>query len=394
MYPILIIIFSVLFFFCLIYHNRRNILNEQFNKIYEHYLDNNKFDYQLYNGKWTSYNSTINSNNTITNPINITIFENPLSVDFKNKKMNSLGRLLYNSITYNIFNNPELPLYQNDILQCTNDDKEYIIIKLLNKIENNNDIVNISSENNNLIAVFTILTYNNVLNQFISYKLYDNFIPNNALEIIKSGKNIINNFKNPLNIELINNLVNDYKYPSSNLIIFSFGKTNDKIFDIIKNNYNGILQFSIQRVFQIKNSTNLITKNSMKIKLNAINNNSIPQQIVISSLIKEFKLNKFDENIIPIATILYFYKLQEQSNIFDYNNPDKEVSITEFKLKNNANNIYKSNIIYNDILSVRKKVSSIYTMTYINKFSNNLNDDTFIDFSILYPYLISNYNES
>lgn len=391
MYPILIIVFSVLFFFCLIYHNRRNILNNQFNEIYEHY--SNKFNYKLYNGKWTSYNSTLKSDNSITYPIQIKMLNEPVNIIYKQKTLKSIGTLLYDSNNYNIFNSSELPLYQNDILQCVNNESDiYIIIKLLNKIEDNeSNVVNIT-DSNNLIAVFTILSDNNVINQFISYKLYDDIVPNNALEIIKSGKHILQNFKNPINTELMNHLMNDYKYPSNNLIFFTYGIENSKIYDILKNNYNGILQFSIQRVFQIKNKNNIIndnfiTKQSMKIKLNAINNNSIPKQIVIASLLEESTLNKFDENIVPIATILYFYKLEEQNNMFSYNDPDKQASITDFKLKNNANNMYKSDIIYNDLLSVRKNVSSIYTMTYINKFSNDLKNDLFIDFSVLYPYI-------
>ena len=47
---------------------------------------------------------------------------------------------------------------------------------------------------------------------------------------------------------------------------------------------------------------------------------------------------------------------------------------------------------YNDLLSVRKNVSSIYTMTYINKFSNDgLND--FCTFILTCPALIKHLND-
>jgi hypothetical protein len=241
------------------------------------------------------------------------------------------------------------------------------------------------SETSKLMAYFLFTDIYDVPTlQFISYKLYDNKIPNYAISFINNNKNIINIPKPPFNITVYKNILNNYSY-NPNLLSFEYGIDNNNLINLIKNSYGGKLKFSIQRVFALQSGEEITTKCSPIYSLDAINDNKFPKYIIISPVVKDNSTNIENTNIKPVYTILYFYTIIDTANSFLYSKGNDNATLNDFKLKNEANNIYDPTIMYNNLNSIEKTSQNTFQMIQLGtRYNTDLNNPTKIDISVFF----------
>jgi len=375
-YPIIIIIFSVLIFFALINNER----NKKFNHAFEKFINNKiAFSPDLFIGLWTSLETVVNSKGQIINSDLINITKDKDVLYFQNKPYNIIninGRILTSKNTSN-----------NTTIQ----------IKIINSFsnlqeeDNNQEDSSDSLVSNVLVGVVLLSVGDKITNKFAIYKLNDKgYLDEQAISIIQNKSHI---YKIPTPLYNMDNyyaiISNSYKYPP-NFLTFEFGATNENIYNKLNNKYNGTLRFSIQRVYRSPLGGEITTRMSNDINIDAIKTLQIPTKIIISSFDNDKTLNNitnFDQ-FIPKFTILYFYQITNTNEIFKYNNPNLiTVNNSDFKFKNNANSMFKNTIEFNDLTSSTKVLKNVNSMVLVGKYASNSSSPTIIDFPILYGFL-------
>jgi hypothetical protein len=391
-YPILIIIFSILIIFALF--KNRNIeqfknlqLDINIEKIKNGFINNNA----LMNGNWTCDFTTVDSNYKASNFLVITLIdllEIP-SITNNYSKITSIpktyGTIIYNGFTYNI------NFLLNDNLTA---------IKLLSNGESSNDMLYIKfyykkqineilynpEDFNSIVSIFSgkILT-----TKFASYKVKNDIVGGELYRIIKS-KDIYIDQPPPLyDYIAYDTIINNYKI-TSNYIYAKFGEVNTNILNIINSKYNGNIYFCIQRVFHTPTDPNkeIITKVTQKININVVENNKIPLSLNIVSFDNDRITNKLNNLFEPKATLLYFYKINNINATYSYNLPTPIIQPQNvLNLRNNAKSMVESKISYVDLTSVQQILNNNYIITLIGKYPGNLYNETVINFSDLYNYL-------
>ena len=391
-YPILIIIFSILIIFALL--KNRNI--EQFNnlqldinidKIKTGFINNNA----LISGNWTCDFTTVDINYKASNFLVISLIDllQIPSITNNYSKITSIpqtyGTITYNGFTYNI----------NFLLS-----DNLTAIKLLSNGDMSNDMLYIKFYYNTQIneilynpadfnAIITVFSGKIVTKKFASYKVQNNIVGGELYRIIKS-KDIYIDKPPPLyDYIAYDTIINNYKI-TSNYIYAKFGEVNTNILNIINSKYNGNIYFCIQRVFYTPTDPNkeIITKITPKININVVKNNQIPLSLNIVSFDNDRITNKLNNLFKPKATLLYFYKINNIDTTYSYNLPTPIIQPQNvLNLKNNAQSMVNSKISYVDLTSVQKILNNNYIITLVGKYPSNLYDQTIINFSDLYNFL-------
>lgn len=383
MFPILIIIFSFLIIFAILNKKNNDKLNKiidkfenkEENEISKNIMYNTKITKDFANGTWTTSDSVVDSNYNVSNLMVINITEN---VDGKKKQ--SYGTVNYNNKTFNI-------TFILDEYLIANDGSLNIKIKFYNKFNNENNInVNLpNSIPNTLNAVVLVSHEDTDILKFVSYKVYQNKVNNEVYKIIKSGNTLIDNPPKLYDFHAYEVITKHYRYPGNLLSISSYNTTNYDTIKILNQNYqNGIIHFSVQRVFYSPSNEEIITRSSEKIPLNVMNNNLIANNIVIAPFSDDKMANNLDTFFKPKATILYFYKFINENITYDYS--DKSMNhrpSNVMKFQNNGNSMFKNNIEYNNLLSVEKITNNTYNMTLVGRLKSDLNKNTIFPFSMI-----------
>ena len=389
-YPILILLFSILFIYAIISNRNINKLNNNIEKFQNNYLqsikdslkknagNNSEFTQDLANGTWTSLNTDVDANYNVTNLMTINITDIlPESSNF--------GTITLGSNTYKI----TFAIDLNIIAVSEDTNNLNIHIQLLNKFTDENSI-NINQtfyvpETPN--AIITLYSGNSMLFKYASYKVYNNKVGAEVYRIIRARDYIIEQPPPIYDFDTYNILIGNYIFPST-YISTMFGTTNTAKQNTINNSYGGQIKFTIQRVFASPTGNEIITKNSPPIFLQCISNNQIPNKLSILSFNQDKSANSLINFFKPKATILYFYKLVNVNIEYDYaNNNLQPTPISEFKLQNNANNMYQPIVQHNVLSSVEQINTSTYQMTRVGRYDSDLNSPTLINFSDLYSLL-------
>lgn len=394
-YPVLIIIFSILIIFAILQNKNNKKLNSGLEKFMNNYLEYEKNNLKLNvennlaitkefaNGTWTSFNTNIDSNYNATNLITINI-DNIPSINNSNNK--TFGTIILNGNTF-IIN-----FISNEIIIADYNNVQTLNIKLLNMFSPNENKININPTYNipnTPISIISFLSGDTLLYKIASYKIYNNKVSGEIYRIIKSQNYFINDPPEIYDFKTYNKIIANYQF-SNNLIKLTFGTSNNTIKQKIIGSYGGSIKFSIRRVFYSpsKDGKEIITKNSIPLVLNVLNNDNIPNNIVIRPFSNDKDKNNLNSFFKPKATILYFYKITNYSSTYNFSDKNPiSVSKNVLKLQNNADNMFKDSIQYDNLTSVERTNTSTFNMTYVTTVNSNLNDSTIIPFSVLYNLL-------
>ena len=230
----------------------------------------------------------------------------------------------------------------------------------------------------------------------MSYKVYDNKVGAELYRIILAKDFFVLKPPQMYNFDVYKKIVGNYNYPLNYIhlggerIHYNKGNVADRnAYNTINNKYHGRLKFAIQRVFQSPTNNEIITKISNPILIeNITNNNSLPEKINIGSFKNDKLANNLKDFFIPKATILYFYKLVETNISYDFANKSLiNIPSSLAKLQNNANNMFKSNIEFNDIKSVEKVFNNKFHLIAVKRLNSDLENNTVVSFSDLYRLL-------
>jgi hypothetical protein len=400
-FPVLIIIFSLLVIFAIVNNRKNKKLNnsiEKFadnfsenkvisgdflertkNQIINNAITNSTFTKDILNGTWTTLNTEVNSDYSVTKLMNINVNE-IFSMDTQKP---NFGTLEIDGEIYNII----ILLNENLIAQSQNSKLLNLHMKFLNKF-NTDKLDNRPYKNSETFTAVVSMYSNNVLlTKYISYKVFDNKVSPDIYSIIKSKNFLVGQPPPNFDFDTYNVIIGGYKFPS-NYMYFSFGLTNADKLKIINSKYQGKLRFSIQRIFESPTKNEIITRNSTPVILDAVDNGSIPSEIVISSFADDKNANSLSKFFKPKSTILYFYKLDRVEKSYDYAKPGLLRSPKDYlQIKSNASSMFDANTDYNDLNSVREKSNNYYKMTYVETKLSNLNDLTIFSFSSIFPFL-------
>ena len=413
-YPVLIILFSILIIFGLL-NNRQNeklisnieryrnlYLKVNETKIKESAANNIYFSADLINGNWTCDLTTVDSTYNASNFIVITLIDisllEPISTNYGkiNNIPSSYGTLMYNGFKYDINFLVGENLNAIKLLSDGTKSNDRIHIKFFNNMTN-------ETQNGVNPVFYKPETFNSIVSffsgkiqttKFASYKVYtdnnQNIVGGELYRIIKS-KDIYIDQPSPLyDYNVYDTIINDYKL-SSEYIKTIFGIINVDVLNTINNKYDGNIYFCMQRVFKspADSSKELITRMSEKIKVNVIQNNMIPNSLEIVSFNNDKIENKLNNMFNPKAALLYFYKLNNINTSYSYKDSS---TITQpqsvLNLQNNAQNMFNSTLSYNDLKSVTKINNNNYIITLVGKYPiDNLYSPLIIPFSDVYNKL-------
>ena len=423
-YPLLIIIFSILVIYGIIniinnkklYNNiesfaqnnqpstqpniyLQNNFKNDFNKTFNLDIsDNTLISKDFADGTWSIPESIVDSNFNISNLMtininpgtafnnfevinNVTVTDSNNYIGFDQNNFN-FGTINYNGEVFNI----NYVLNENIVAIYTKNKLINMHIKLLNKF---------NSENNILIdqpyyipetlnAVVSLFNNNLLLTKFSSYKVYNGKVGGEVYRILKAKDIFIDQAPPLFDYQTYNVLMNNYKYPSND-ILYNIPKwqTNNKDYSyIIEKHPSGTILVAIQRVFYSPTGNTIKTQASEPYFLNITNGDQIPQSIDICPFLEDKNANSLEKFFKPQATALFVYKLKEVNSNFKYANPNLIVPIANLNLQNQANNMYGTpgfspqNLSINDLTSLQVVNNNTYEIIKVQELPPNRNDLT------------------
>lgn len=393
-YPILIIIFSILVIYAILNKKNNDKLNKGIENFQNTYFEkekekirlnisnNTKITKDFANGTWSTIGTVVNSDYTVTGLMTINVER---IIDISNNNAVNISSSSYGSLS--IFERDfDINFIMNENLTAV--DKTFpamnLHIKFLNKF---NDEKNININQpfyipETLNAVVTIFIGDAPILKHASYKVYDNKVGAEVYRIIKSNNIFIDKPPPVYDFNAYNVIIDTYKF-GANYLSLNFGETNTIIATIIKEKYLDNINFSIQRVFKSPTGVEIKTKNSPPILLNALDRNGrIPSTIVIDPFSNDKSVNSLTTFFEPLATILYFYQLVNVDETYSFKNNNIIMLPSQvMKLQNNANNMFDKIIEGKDINSIQKINNNTYKMFFGVRVGSDLNSQTIINFS-------------
>jgi len=304
-YPFLIIIFSILFIFGILRIRKMNTLENNldtfinYNSTYnsnnfkEHFIDesiNNSYsnDYikTVLNGKWTTINSSCDSNGNVSKTMTVSI-EN---LSTNNLELNStsgdysttsnIGKIQIDSVDYDI----KYASIDNLTARSINMKSLSLSILFNNRMGDDDKTEKPLNDPNTFNGVMSIYMDNNLVYKYAIYKINDDGIATSDLCRIIQSKNIMIDQPPPIyDFKTYNIIINEYKFPSNYLSISNW-TTNTDIVNVIQRKYAGQIQFAIQRVFNSPASKNadIISYLSDPVILNCVDGSQIPKTLTVT----------------------------------------------------------------------------------------------------------------
>jgi len=410
-YPFLIIIFSILFIFGILRIRKMNTLENNldtfinYNSTYnsnnfkEHFIDesiNNSYsnDYikTVLNGKWTTINSSCDSNGNVSKTMTVSI-EN---LSTNNLELNStsgdysttsnIGKIQIDSVDYDI----KYASIDNLTARSINMKSLSLSILFNNRMGDDDKTEKPLNDPNTFNGVMSIYMDNNLVYKYAIYKINDDGIATSDLCRIIQSKNIMIDQPPPIyDFKTYNIIINEYKFPSNYLSISNW-TTNTDIVNVIQRKYAGQIQFAIQRVFNSPASKNadIISYLSDPVILNCVDGSQIPKTLTVTPFENDKNINQLESFFVPKATILHFFKFKDTDVTYEYKDADLlEKSITSMNFKNGGDASMKNTVKFNNINTVQLVNTNNYIVTYIATVDSNYESSTNFDFSQIYALL-------
>jgi hypothetical protein len=407
LYPIIIIIFSILFIYAIL-KNKENknfndkvekFLNKKWDNLRNSALSNVSFTTDFLNGSWTTLNTKVDSGYNVNNVMEINI--NKSIKD--NLNDNNYGTITIDSTTYNII----LVSNENIIGSIVNSQNNIansaasLHIKIINTYNTNDNAYEknlIYTNNTNQKCIVSQYTGDTLLYRYISYKIYNNKVGSELYRIILAGDYYIAKDPPMYDYNVYNKLINNYNYPNNyikidNYDVSSNSELSKTTLNNLKNKYNNVMKFYIQRVFYspAHRGGEIITKLSSPIELEMSRSGNLPSKLTVVPFKNDKIANNLENFFRPKSTILYCTSLDSTNEKFDYSNKNK-ISIPNSFLKlsdkNNSTNMFSENgISIDNILFVEKIIVNNTSLYRVNIKESDLNNPTFFNFSDLYPVI-------
>ena len=375
-YPILIIIFSILIVYAILTKRKNDKLNNNIEKFLN--SDKKSNDLSKSNLAKNNINNSIMTNifangywSTPTTRVNGGKVENVMIMKATSLMSNNMSSGNYGSI--NVLNNIyNITYISNENIIGKTTSNNFIYIKIYNTFsKESKDVPQINGTVTSLVKM-----YNNdvLMSEFFSYKIPDisniQFVNN----LIKKQDIYVKKPAEVYDLKAYYQLINNYQY-ADNFLFMEYASSNEDILNKIKVNYSNKLIFSIKRVYKTITGNNITTAMSPNITLKGYDDNkNIASYIVMKSFKNDLDKMKLTSTFIPVSTILYFYRLKNIDTKYSYgdsrlyNTPN-----STFNLQNNAENMYLSTIQYNNLNSITETNNSIYELTLVGTY----NIDTF-----------------
>lgn len=394
-YPILIIIFSLLIIYGILNRKKNNELNNNIEKFLNDsskkktnitdedllldIVNNSIITKEFANGTWTSPSTTVDSNYVVSNlaTINITGL-----MDINSTKDTIYGTINVMDNTYNI----TFILNENIVAVCNNNSNMSLHIKFFNIFTNEyRKTAYIESTLNSIVTIYvgTAISY-----KYYSYKVYNAKANGELYRAILTKDYYVVQPPEIYDYSTYDIIVGDYQYPP-NIITLTYGVTNTSILDKLLSSYRDGIKFCIQRIYKSPTGGTITTKMSKPLLLPAIKNSTIIDNITVDSFAADRSINDFKTFFEPYQTILYFYKLINVDVTYTFTDPNYiSVGSSTFNLNNNATNMYQPTVQFNNLNTVQQNNNSNYELTKVGNYEGDtVTSKITIPFSNLYNLL-------
>lgn len=389
-YPILIIIFSLLIIYGIINTKKNSDLKKNIEKFISSsaitdedltldILNNSIITKEFAIGTWTSPSTTVDSNYNVSNLATISI------TGLMNK--NSTNSTIYGTVTlmgtvYSI----TFILNENIIAVSSTNTNMSLHIKFFNIFTD--EYKKTSYIASTLNSIVTVYVGTNVTYKYYSYKVYNNKATGELYRAILTKDYYVVQPAEIYDYPAYDIIVGNYQYPS-NIITLDYGVTNTTVYNTLTTNYGSGLTFCIQRVFNSPTGSTITTKMSSTLLLQAVQNNTIINNITILSFENDRSINELKTFFQPLQTLLYFYKFKDVKVSYAYTDPNYiTVASSTFNLNNNATNMYQPNVQFNDLSTVQQTNDSEYLLTLVGNYQGDtVRSNIIIPFSNLYNLL-------
>jgi len=409
-YPILIIIFSILFIFGLLRMQKTNILENNLekyinyastlnSKLTEHFIDesindsaniSNDYIKKVLNGNWTTLNSICDSSGKVSKMMNIQLnnlsTNNISATDSDESNSLNLGIIKTDDAEYNI----RYASISNLTAKAINQKSLSLSIIFNNKIGKDASTDNPLNDPNTFNGVMSLYIDSTLIYKFSIYKVNDDGTASSDLCRIIQSKNILIDQPPPIyDFKTYNIVLNNYKFPTNYLSIGDL-IINTDILNVIQKKYAGQIQFAIQRVFNSPASQNseIISYLSDPIILKCINGNQIPNTLTVVPFSSDKDINELDSFLSPKATILHFFKFKSTDVTYGYKDQNlMENPITTMNFTNGASSLMKNTIKFNNLNTVELINTNNYEVTYVTRSNSDYDTSTTFNFADIYPLL-------
>ena len=394
-YPVLIIIFSILIIYALLSKRKNDKLNNNIEKFLSYNpvdtsndnLSNNNINNYIItkdfaNGSWTTPWTHIDNNGQIKHVMTIEV-DNTMTY---NSSLDSYGKVHFTDYSNNHYHYSINYIYNENIVgkpKNKNSGNNYIFIKIFNIFSN--ESTDAPESNGTITALVKMYNGNQVTHTFYSYKIQDMSNTQYVQKLLDTSNSYIPKPPEIFDLPTYQTITNKYKY-APELITMTYGPTNNTILNKINQNYSGGIRYSIQRVFSSVTGNNITTAMSPTITLPGAQGNSIGSYVVIKSFKSDFDGMGLTSYFKPVSTLLFFYKMTNLSTAYSfsdtnlYNTPN-----STFNLKNNSSNMYQSNIQYNNLNSITQTNTSTYQLVSVGSFGvNDIDQEIKVSFSKVY----------
>lgn len=394
-YPILVIIFSLLIIYGILVIRKNNMLNNKLENFIDMSKNIEKFESlngnnlnaqtinEIINGNWTTDKTVADDNCNLSNLMEI----KSQSSSAEGQNGNNLGTIILNNDTFTI------TYLSLELLNAKSNKKSSITISINFNIQLQNE-PNVEKVNQ---PFFNPDKYNGILSIYIDEKLIYKYaiykvlgINSDLCRIVKSKNFSVDQPIALYDFPTYNILVNNYKYPSKYISVYDWTNDTLNILNIINTKYFGNIRFCIQRIFYSPTDVNseIITQASNPVILKCVNNGQIPNNLIISSFNEDKQANSLTSFFKPKGTRLLFYKLNNIKPSYQFGNINSLTTTKkQFNLQNNANNLFTENIYFPDINSVQLLNTNNYKATFVKSVPSDLESQTIIKFSEIYSLL-------
>lgn len=392
-YPVLIIIFSILIVYAILSKRKNDKLNNNIEKFLsynpvdtsnDNLANNNINNYVITanfaNGSWTTPWTHIDNHGRIKHYNTITI-DDVMKYD-SNKS--SYGTIHFtNSSNYHYHYNITYIYNENIVGKSKNNNNQYIFIKIFNIFSQ--ESTEAPQSYGTVTSYVKMYNGNQVSNSFYSYKIMDISNSQYVQKLLNTSNTYVPKPAEVFDLDTYNTITTKYQY-APNVVSMTYGSTNNKVLNKINQNYKDGIIYCIQRVYASVTKNKITTKMSSNIILPGAQGNSIGSYVIIKSMKSDYDEMGLTSYFKPSATILYFYKMNNVSNTYTYSDPNLyNIPSSSFNLQNNANNMYSSNIQYNNLNSVTQTNTSNYTLISVGSFTTtDINQEIKIPFSNVY----------
>jgi hypothetical protein len=385
--PILIILFSILIIVGLFQLRKKQKIDRIFesftSKIRQPLLNNVKqtelttntqFSAKYMTGYWTKPDTSLDSKDK---PKNLCY------IDVENNKItNSYKGLDYKIISFTNLHIVAVPIHKHHNLTLSIDATNVYT----NPTENS-----MNSKINIPFCIFSISRNDKVIvPPYYSYRVPSGKIRHQLKNIITSKNYKVIESQPLINMSAYNTILNNYKY-ANNLIRTVMDtpiSNNQKIYNKLNKQYNGIVSFKIQRTFHSPMGGEFTSPFSRRIDLDAYNKTNIITKLVISPVDDDFKASNIKGKYQPKSTTIYFYKIINTNISYSYTNNSIATNKDPFELKNGGDSMYYNNIHFPDLNSVQKKNTSTFNIIKFKTIYNNKSSDSIsVPFSDLHHLL-------